>query len=737
MAERSHPGQVDDRQQEFTFRNVQLFKNETLGTGGYGAVCRAKCDQLICAAKLLYPVLFQMVAPDPGKEHRQPFRRFELECRFLSRVNHPNIVQYLGTYRDPETNAPVLLMELMDESLTHFLESSPGDIPYHIQVNLLYDITQALAFLHANGIIHRDLSSNNVLLIARSRAKVSDFGMSRFTGTNLTQRATLTTCPGTPAFMSPEALNEPPVYTEKLDTFSFGVLVVQMITRKFPEPSDRFRIERVRTSIIPKRITEAKIPIPEFNRRQAHIRLIDNSHPLLPIALECLKDDAAKRPSSQQLCQSLDDLKTNARFKESSQQEVQGILQSNRTLQHEIEAKKRELNLKDETIQEKDQQLQAKDEVIEIKNRIVLAKDEKIQALQRDLEAKEHQLISLRQQVETNEDYITALHHPISERDTEPDTESRNTIGEYGEPTPLDSASCSALNSAKKPFTLKWQTLQDLLRSDPSIVSNNQYSAVVGRNAYIKFTHLISEYNSTDRQWYELPKHPIQGFTLVSVEDELTTVGGYLNDESDVSNELYSYISGKWVERYPPMPTKRSACAAVYTKHTLIAAGGRTLTVPLSNVELLHTQNMQWSSVSCLPFSTSLPSASICGEHLYLYDAGYPQSVYTECSTVRCTISDLTRKSASWEKIASLNINRYTLVTVRDCLLAVGGKDHKGNRIRNIHSYDQKANSWRVISEMKVARTGCVAIVLPDNLLIVLGGNYGVQNMETATILFN
>ena len=98
-------GPVNDGEQEFTFRNVQLFKNETLGTGSYGAVCKAKCGQLICAAKLLYPVLFQMQALDPGKEHRQPFRRFEIECQFLSQVNHPNIVQYLGTYRDPETNA--------------------------------------------------------------------------------------------------------------------------------------------------------------------------------------------------------------------------------------------------------------------------------------------------------------------------------------------------------------------------------------------------------------------------------------------------------------------------------------------------------------------------------------------------------------------------------------------------------------------------------------------------------
>ena len=79
-------------------------------------------------------------------------------------------------------------------------------------------------------IIHRDLSSNNELLIAGCRAKVSDFGMSKFTDINATCLARMTTCPGTPAFMSPEALDEPPVYTKKLDTFSFGVLLVQINT---------------------------------------------------------------------------------------------------------------------------------------------------------------------------------------------------------------------------------------------------------------------------------------------------------------------------------------------------------------------------------------------------------------------------------------------------------------------------------------------------------------------------
>ena len=57
-------------------------------------------------------------------------QRFEEECRLLSLARHPNVVHYLGTYRDPGTRLPVLLMELCDESLCRFLEHS---LPYSDQ----------------------------------------------------------------------------------------------------------------------------------------------------------------------------------------------------------------------------------------------------------------------------------------------------------------------------------------------------------------------------------------------------------------------------------------------------------------------------------------------------------------------------------------------------------------------------------------------------------------------------
>ena len=164
------------------FKTIILFKDQTLGIGAYGAVCKAKCDDLTCAAKIIHPTLFSPTALHqiaPHRQHRLPIKRFQQECEFLSTIRHPNIVQYLGTHQDPETRLPVLLMELMDDSLTHFLESSPQPIPYHIQVNVCHDITLALSFLHSNNIVHRDLSSNDVLMRGNVLAKVTDFGMAR------------------------------------------------------------------------------------------------------------------------------------------------------------------------------------------------------------------------------------------------------------------------------------------------------------------------------------------------------------------------------------------------------------------------------------------------------------------------------------------------------------------------------------------------------------------------------
>ena len=298
----------------------------------------------------------------------------------------------------------------MDDSLTHFLEQSEERLPHHMQVNISHDIALALAFLHDNGILHRDLSSNNVLLIsvdARIRAKVNDFVVNKLAELNL-RMTDLTKCPGTPAYMSPEALSDPPVYTEKLDCFQAGVLMIQTITRKFPNPSDATRKERFPTSPT----GWVNIPVPEAERRHNHLTLIPRTHPILPIAMDCLKDKDTERPSAQQICHRLLALKEAPQYSldarggerggEVQEREllIQQLRQENKEREREVRNKEREIQqllerrhkvedqlrgeihqLQD-SVSSKTLLLQEKDEIIRENDRHLQEKDATIHQLQ-------------------------------------------------------------------------------------------------------------------------------------------------------------------------------------------------------------------------------------------------------------------------------------------------------------------------------------------------------------------
>ena len=134
MAEKQLPSIVHNH-----FHEVKLFKKQELGHGSFATVYRAQCDDLPCAAKVLHAKFFDQQDPDPGEQTL--ISKFVEECKILPSITHPNIVQCFGMYQDPDTNLPVLLMELMDESLTDYIERFCDPAPYHIQISFSYDIS--------------------------------------------------------------------------------------------------------------------------------------------------------------------------------------------------------------------------------------------------------------------------------------------------------------------------------------------------------------------------------------------------------------------------------------------------------------------------------------------------------------------------------------------------------------------------------------------------------------------
>ena len=373
------------QQSFFGFRNVHLAKTEanSLGVGSYGAVYRVKCDQLVCAAKVLHQIIFHTRDPSAYRI----VERFQQEIDFLSRLRHPNIIQYLGSCQDPESRLPVLFMELMDESLTSFLErpasANPPPLPLYVQVDIGHDVAQALSHLHRHEVLHRDLSSNNVLLIGSRRAKVTDFGMARLLGAD--PRLTQTYCPGTNGYMSPEALADPPNYNTKLDVFSCGVLLLQLVTRIWPNPGPRMHTIKINNRRIP--LGQVHVTVPELERRREHLDLVPPTHPFRQLALNCIKDKEKERPTAEQLCSDLVDLKESVAYRDSLQQAPEDVaVRAPPARDQEVEQQLRERESRVEELTREVQQLHLeKEEGTTHKDQLqrqIQTKNEEIQQLQ-------------------------------------------------------------------------------------------------------------------------------------------------------------------------------------------------------------------------------------------------------------------------------------------------------------------------------------------------------------------
>ena len=778
-----------EQQTEFAYHNIQLYKSESLGSGSYGGVCKAKCDGLLCAAKIMHPTLFDL--RDPGTASN--LRKFREECHLLSLARHPNVVQYLATYYDPDTRLPVLLMELCDESLTAFLERSPGPLSYHVQLNICLDIALALVYLHSNALIHRDLTGNNVLMIAGTRAKITDFGMSKLATGNPRMTA-LTLCPGNLLYMSPEALDEAKSYTAKLDIFSFGVIVIQILTRQFPNPTDRFRTVHV-PQLSGKEVCEI---VPETERRQAHLQLIPDTHSLKPLALQCLKKEM-QRPSALQLSERLSELKQAPQYTESMHQaqnssEIQQLEQQldqmiftaiEQKLRSEIEAKTREASEHQarstqlqRMVEAKDRQLQEKqrtiEEIVESKDRQLQRTIEENQRIiatkQHAIETKERQLQQTQQQLQDSQQLVEQFQQSLQHKD-KTISDLQQTISHHEREREIQQLKQQDIASSIQPQQLpvtaeKTQTATAVSVAQKDISKMTwregkkapegmrRGAAVVdGNTAYFTPLHSVRVYSYRNipgnEQWSRLPVNPNKAFSLAVINGLLTSVGGYDSQYKNTNTLLSLTGEGerkKWSEVFSPMPTPRHSTACITTEKALVVAGGATGDdKDLATVEVMDINTKKWTTVCPLPQKLSLLSVIVCGDSLYL--AGGFSEDSGSISVFTCSLPDLWQpetlgsrirrtltRSNVWKEISRLPVTRSTLASFDGHLLAIGGKDNSVNPTTKVYRYDSHTDSWHVISKMKNKRSQCLAVTLPEDQLIVVGGWIGIGRRDTDSV---
>ena len=216
---------------KFVLKGVKR-TGKSLGFGSFGSVEEITIGGTYYAGKKLHNTLLD----DQNGARSQLLERMVTECKLMSELRHPNIVQFIGICFFDDYNYPVLVMEQLATNLDDLLVNKAGNLSLAEKLHILHDITKGLVYLHERSppIIHRDLTTRNVLINSASmQAKIADLGNALMI--NPTKISSmLSQIPGTLVYMPPEATPLNPKYDSSLDMFSFGQLALHTIIQVLP-----------------------------------------------------------------------------------------------------------------------------------------------------------------------------------------------------------------------------------------------------------------------------------------------------------------------------------------------------------------------------------------------------------------------------------------------------------------------------------------------------------------------
>ncbi|KAL9157998.1 hypothetical protein ABFS82_08G039600 [Erythranthe guttata] len=286
--------------QELSLATEDFSEKNILGEGGFGCVYKGILKEgRIVAVKQL------KVGGGQGE------REFRAEVEIISRIHHRHLVSLVG-YCIAESQRLLVYDYAPNNTLHHHLHSEGNVMDWASRVKVAAGAARGLAYLHEDcqpRIIHRDIKSTNILLDNNFEALVADFGLAKLVELDLHTHVS-TRVMGTFGYLSPEYASTGKL-TEKSDVFSFGVVLLELITGRKPVDSSRPLGDESLVEWARPLLTQA-LEREQFGEIVDH-RLKDNFVPsemfrMIEAAAACVRHHATKRPKMSQVVRALDSM---------------------------------------------------------------------------------------------------------------------------------------------------------------------------------------------------------------------------------------------------------------------------------------------------------------------------------------------------------------------------------------------------------------------------------------------
>ena len=176
------------------------------------------------------------VLPAESAEENPVFaERFTREARIASQIRHPNVVEVMDVETDPQLNVSYIVMEYVDGGSLRQILKGQSKLNIEQAIVTIQSVASALSVAAEHGIVHRDIKPDNIMFTKRGGVKLADLGIAKKDDEddNLTKTNVMM---GTPAYLSPEQVENPKAVDIRSDIYSLGATFYEMLTGQTPYP---------------------------------------------------------------------------------------------------------------------------------------------------------------------------------------------------------------------------------------------------------------------------------------------------------------------------------------------------------------------------------------------------------------------------------------------------------------------------------------------------------------------